>query len=375
MVNADNMTRVWKLFSTRVLSAFCILNSALLIACTTEAEKPPAVPPPVRVGAENVVTVSHDTIVIGPIVSGELRAESEATVRAEIGGSVTQVDVREGQAVRRGALLGRIETRTLDDVRQSAMSAMRNAENQVSVARREMERTETLVKAGALAARDLDVARQNVTGAEAQLADAKSRLASADRQLADTVLRAPINGIIANRPVNIGDVVSVGAELFTIIDPTTMRLEASVPSDDLSHLRIGAVVDFTVRGYDQRFEGRITMIAPQADSVTRQVPIYVSIPNVGGRLVAGLFAEGRVVSQSAAGIVVPLNAVNTTGEKPWVLRANSGKTERVDVTLGLQDPRTERVQVVAGLQEGDMLLRGAAQGITPGTPIALSVPQ
>ena len=358
-----------------VAFAFCILTFAFVAACTTEAEKTPAAPPAVRVGAENVVTVSHDTIVIGPIVSGELRAESEATVRAEIGGSVTQVNVREGQAVRRGALLGRIETRTLDDVRQSAMSAMRNAENQVSVARREMERTETLVKAGALAARDLDVARQNVTGAEAQLADAKSRLASADRQLADTVLRAPINGIIANRPVNIGDVVSVGAELFTIIDPTTMRLEASVPSDDLSHLRIGAVVDFTVRGYDQRFEGRITMIAPQADSVTRQVPIYVSIPNVGGRLVAGLFAEGRVVSQSAAGIVVPLNAVNTTGEKPWVLRANSGKTERVDVTLGLQDPRTERVQVVAGLQEGDMLLRGAAQGITPGTPIALSVAQ
>jgi len=355
--------------------AFCILNFAFLAACTTEAEKPPAAPPAVRIGAENVVTVGNDTIVIGPIVSGELRAESEATVRAEIGGSVTQVNVREGQAVRRGALLGRIETRTLDDVRQSAMSAVRNAENQLSVARREMERTETLVKAGALAARDLDVARQSVIGAEAQLADAKSRLASADRQLADTVLRAPINGIIANRPVNLGDVVSVGAELFTIIDPSTMRLEAAVPSDDLSHLRIGAVVDFTVRGYEQRFAGRITMIAPQADPVTRQVPIYVSIPNVGGRLVAGLFAEGRVVSQSATGIVVPLSAVNTAGEKPWVLRANAGKAERVDVTLGLQDPRTERVQVVAGLHEGDMLLRGAAQGITPGTPVDLSVPQ
>ena len=151
---------------------------------------------------ENVVTVARGAIVVGPIVSGELRAEREATVRAEIGGSVTQVNVREGQPVRRGALLGRIETRTLDDVRQSAMSAVRNAENQLAVARREMERTETLVKAGALAARDLDVARQNVTAAEAQLADAKSRLASADRQLADTVLHAPIDGIIANKPVN-----------------------------------------------------------------------------------------------------------------------------------------------------------------------------
>jgi membrane fusion protein, multidrug efflux system len=321
---------------------------------------------------ENIVTVTRDTIVVGPIVSGELRAEREATVRAEIGGSVTQVSVQEGRPVRRGALLGRIETRTLDDARQSAMSAERNAENQLAVARREMERADALVKAGALAARDLDVARQNVSAAEAQLADAKSRVASADRQLADTVLRSPIDGLIAKKPVNTGDVVSVGAELFTIIDPSSMRLEASVPADDLSFLRIGATVDFTVRGYDQRFQGRITMIAPQADPVTRQVPIYVSIPNVGGRLVAGLFAEGRVLSQSAEGLVVPSNAVNMTAPRPWVLRVTNGKTERVDLTLGLRDPRTEQVLVTSGLSNGDTLLRGAAQGIAPGTAVELS---
>lgn len=359
-----------------VLFALCILTLALLIsACTTEAEKPPAPPAPVRIGMENIVTVARDTIVVGPIISGELRPEREATVRAEIGGSVTQVNVREGQSVRRGTVLGRIETRALDDVQQSAASAVRNAENQLAVARREMDRTETLVKAGALAARDLDVARQSVTSAEAQLADAKSRLASADRQLADTVLRAPLDGLVATKPVNTGDVVSVGTELFTIFDPSSMRLEASVPSEDLHFLRVGAVVDFTVRGYEKPFQGKITMIAPQADPVTRQVPIYVSIPNVGGRLVAGLFAEGRVVSQSSDGLVVPINAVNTTGAMPWALRANDGRTERVEVSLGLQDPRTERVLVASGLNEGDMLLRGAAQGIAPGTPVELSGPK
>src|ERR687892_2589586 len=142
-----------------------------------------------------------------------------------------------------------------------------------------MERTETLVNAGALAARDLDVARSNVTSAEAQVADAKSRLASAERQLGDTVLRAPIDGIVSRRAVNAGDVVSVGTELFTIIDPSSMRLEASVPSDDLSRLRIGSAVEFTVRGYDQPFQGRLERIAPRADPATRQVPIYVAIPN------------------------------------------------------------------------------------------------
>jgi hypothetical protein len=107
--------------------------------------------------------------------------------------------------------------------------------------------------------------------------------------------------------------------------------------------------------------------------VTRQVPIFVSIPNVGGRLVAGLFAEGRVVTQTADGLVVPANTVNMAGASPWVLRVTDGRTERVDVTLGLRDERSERVQIKTGVNEGDNLLRGAAQGITPGTPVTLSV--
>ena len=370
-----------RIVSKRRHFAFGILHVALLLvltSCTTgagkgnEPEEEPAAAP-VRIGTENVVTVERDTIVVGPAISGELRADREATVRAEIGGSITQLTVEEGQAVRKGAVLGRIETRTLDEVRQSAMSSVRSAENQLAVSQRELERTEMLVTAGALAARDLDVARNNVTAAEAQLADAKSRLASAERQIGDTVLRAPIDGVVSRRIANMGDVVSIGSELFTIIDPSSMRLEAAVPSDDLSRLRLGSTVEFTVRGYEQPFQGRIERIAPQADPATRQVPIYVAIPNVGGRLVAGLFAEGRIVGESADGLVVPANAVNMTGASPWVLRVTDGKAEQVTVSLGLRDPRTERVQVASGLNEGDTLLRGAAQGITPGTPVQVSV--
>jgi membrane fusion protein, multidrug efflux system len=361
------------------LIACCVLPAALLAAaCTsTEAEKgtSEATPAAVRIGAENVVRAKRDTIVAGPIISGELKAAREATIRAELGGSVTQVAVEEGQPVRVGTLLGRIEAQTLEDVRQSAASTVRSAENQLAVARRELERAETLVAAGAVAARELDVTRNNVTAAEAQLADAKSRLVTADKQLADAVIRSPINGVVSRRTVNLGDVVTAGSELFVVIDPSSMRLEASVPSENLSELKVGATVDFEVRGYEQRFQGRIERIAPSADPTTRQVPIYVAIPNAGGRLVAGLYAEGRVVSQSADGLVIPANAVNRNDATPWVLRVTDGKTERVEVKLGLADPRTERVQVVAGVNDGDVLLRGASQGITPGTPVTVSVPQ
>ena len=353
-----------------------LLTGVLLVAagCSPQeaASDRSAPPAAVQVGSENVVTVSSGDVIVGPTLSGELRAAREATIRAELGGSMLVVTVDAGQTVRRDALLGRIEPRTLDDVRQSAASAVRSAESQLAVAQREAARTQQLVTAGAVAARDLDVAQSNVTAVEAQLADAKSRLASAERQLGDAVIRSPIAGIVSTRAVNVGDVVAIGTPLFTVIDPSSMRLEASVPSDDLSQLRIGAVVQFQVRGYEQPFTGRIERIAPQADPTTRQVPIYVAIPNVGGQLVAGLFAEGRVVSATASGLVVPTNAINTAGEMPWALRVKAGKTERVPVTLGLRDPRTERVQVVAGLNEGDNLLRGAAQGILPGTAVQVT---
>jgi RND family efflux transporter MFP subunit len=174
--------------------------------------------------------------------------------------------------------------------------------------------------------------------------------------------------------VNPGDVVSIGAPLFTIIDPSSLRLEASVPSAAVAELRVGARVRFTIGGYDRPFEGRIERINPQADPTTRQVPIYVSIPNVEGRLVAGLFAEGRVATQSEEGLVAPSNAVNVEGSGAWVLRAANGKAERVPVSVGLRDPRTERVIVTSGLSEGDLLLRGAAQAITPGTPVRVTAP-
>jgi RND family efflux transporter MFP subunit len=338
-----------------------------------EAEKAATPPPaPIVIGAENVVTVGRGMVVVGPIISGELRPQREATVRAELGGSMLQVTVEEGQTVRRGQLLGRIETRTLESAKLSAASALRSAENGLAVARREAERAEKLVAAGALAARDLDVARNSVTSAEAQVADAQSRLAAAERELGDAIINAPIAGIISRKAVNTGDVVAVGTELFTIIDPSSMRLEASVPSDDLRRLKRGSMVDFQVRGYDQKLEGEIERIAPQADQTTRQVPIFVAVPNTEGRFVAGLFAEGRVINESAEGLVVPANAVNTTGDAPWVLRVSNGRTERVDVTLGLSDPRTERVQVASGLNEGDVLLRGASQGIAPGTSVQVT---
>jgi len=329
----------------------------------------------VSIGPESVVTVARGEIRTGPLLSGELRAAREATVRAKMPGSVLEVTIEEGQAVQRGAVIARIEARPLQDALLSSQSSVRSAEQALAVSEREAERTASLVKGGALAERDVELARAAVAGSQAQLAAARARLASVRQPLDDAVVTAPISGVVSGRPVNAGDVVSPGSPIATIIDLSSMWLEASVQSEALSALKPETPVEFQVRGYPgQTFEGHIERVSPSADPVTRQVMIFVHVPNTRGRLVAGLFAEGRVTSERRQTIVVPATAVDTGGQSPWVLRLRDGKAERVPVQVGIRDDRTERVEILAGVAAGDVLLIGAARAVTPGTPVAVSGP-
>jgi membrane fusion protein (multidrug efflux system) len=360
--------------AARVARASVVAAVVLALAGCGAGDGPeaaaPAAPAVVEIGAENVVRVAPSQISVGPLVSGELRAEREATVRAEIGGSIIRVGPEEGQSVKRGGLLARIEARAQQDAYLSAQSSMRSSEEALQIAERELERTERLVKAGALAERDLEAARNAAISARAQRDDARARLTSARKAMEDATVRSPMTGIVARRHVSAGDVVSLGTELYQVIDPSSMRLEASMASDQIGAVTVGAPVSFEVRGYPgQTFEGHIERISPTADPVTRQVSIFVAIPNTGGRLVAGLFAQGRVLTEARTGLVVPSTVVNDRGGKPWVMRVRDGKAERVEVTLGLRDEQTERVEIASGVQQGDVLLVGAAQGMTPGTPV------
>ena len=362
-----------------VVSIALPLILAALAGCgkgeAADAKSEGTTPAPTVVGTENIVVAIQAPLASGPAVSGNLQAEQSATVRAQIGGTVLQTLVDEGSRVSTGTLLARIDDRTIRDQFLSARSAVTSAQSAAEVAQRNLERNERLAAAGAIADRDLEASRSQNVAAQSQLADAKARLTLQEKQLSDAQVRAPFTGIVARRQVNGGDVVQPGGEMFTLIDPTSMRLEAAVPAQQLTSIKVGAPVMFSVSGYpDRSFNGRITRINPVADPTTGQVRIVVSLPNASNNLVGGLFAEGRVATESRNALVVPSNAVDVTGVKPFVIRLKAGKVERVDVDLGLRDEESERVEVKAGLAPGDTLLVGAARGISVGTPVKVSVP-
>lgn len=335
-----------------------------------EGEKAKAANDAVLLGPEAVYVVQAEEISSGPALSGTLKADREAQVRAEVGGTVLSVHADQGQTVASGQVLARVDAAALREQYVSGQSAVRSAEQTVAVAARNVERSQSLNAAGALADRDLEAARNQLAGAQSQLAGARAQQAGAQRQLSRTSVRSPIAGVVAARPVNAGDVIAPGAPMFTVVDPGSMRLEGSVPAADLGQVRQGATVRFTVTGYPgQTFTGTVSRINPSADPVTRQVPVYVTIPNGGGALVSGLFAEGRVLAQARQGIAVPASAVDERGVQPSVLRLANGKAERVPVTLGARNAETDRVEITSGISAGDTLLVGAALGTTPGTRV------
>ena len=340
-----------------------------------DANAEPAANGPVLIGPENITVVKTEQIRTGPAISGALQPETEATVRAEVSGSVVQTLVDQGQRVSKGQLLARIDDSGIRDVVLSARSAMVTAQSNLDVAQREYERNEALLKAGAIAERNVEQSRAQVTAGRAQLANAQAQLSSAQKQLENTRILAPFDGVVSARPVSAGDVVSPGTAIITVVDPRTMRLEASVPAEALPSVRLGATVDFTVNGYPNRhFTGRVTRINPVADPTTRQVQILASLPNQGGTLVGGLFAEGRVSSESRTAPVVPTSAVDERGLRPTVILLKNGRTQKAEVELGIRDAATETVEVTSGLASGDTVLLGAARGISAGTPVKVSAP-
>lgn len=329
----------------------------------------------VIVGPENVIVVKAEEIRTGPTLSGSIDAERTATVRAEVSAAVLQTFAEPGQRVGAGALLGRLDDTGIRDQALSARAAVATASNGYDIAKRELERAQALEKAGAIAQRDLERARNGALAAETQLANAQAMYSSAQKQLTRTQITAPFAGIVSARQANAGDVVSPGTALFTVMDPSTMRLEASVPAQAIGLVRVGLPVEFSVAGYEsRRFTGRVTRVNPTADPATRQVRITATIPNAGATLVAGLFAEGRVAAETRTAPVVPAAAVDESGVRPWVMRIRNGHAERLEIELGLKDDQTEMVEVRSGLTPGDTVLLGTARGLSAGTPVKVSAP-
>ena len=212
--SGDAMRRsIRPLFVIGLTALVASLAAAGCGGSTESAANAQPAPTVLQLSPENVITASIGTITAGPAISGQLTPAREATVRAQIGGSLVALPVDRGEPVKTGDAIARISSRDLDVSFDSSKVAVKAAQAALDVAKSEEQRTEALVKGGALAARDLEQAKNAVSAGEAQLASAQARQNSVGQQIDDTVVKAPFAGIVSARPASIGDVVSNGTEI------------------------------------------------------------------------------------------------------------------------------------------------------------------
>ncbi len=312
-------------------------------------------------GSSDVARAAHTDLIAGVPVSGTLEPSLVIRIASPIPEVVEEVLVKEGEAVRQGQALARFRTSAVEPAALSADAQRRLAAS-------DYERMQSLFKEGAVSQRDVENAEVTLRAAEATAALAK-------KKLDESTVRAPASGVISQRSVDSGDRVKDGDLLFQLVNTSELEFAATVPSEYVADVRVGAPVVLAVTGAtDAALGGRVARVNAAVDPATRQVKVYVTVSNRAGRLMGGLFASGRVVLREVKGAVaVPLTALRRDAAgKTYVLIVESGHIARRDVAPGATDEQASLIQITAGLTGGETVVLGAASGLEPGQPVTIA---
>jgi len=369
--------------STQIKDA-CRAGAAVVLACSLlslgacgkGADDTPEVAEAVAllVSPEDLVTVSNSALASGPSITGSVEAERRADLRAEVSAVVLAVLKENGDPVRRGDLLVRLDQNAIRDSLTAAEASARAASQAFEQAERQYQRMVKLRETGMVAMQQLEDAETQRNNAQSERAAARTREVTARQQLERTEVRAPFDGIVSDRKVSAGDTASVGKELMQIIDPTSLRFEGRVSADSIGEVAAGQRVSFRIQGFaDTDISGTVTRVNPAANAATRQVEVLVRFDDPKQQPgVTGLYAEGRVETRSAKTLTVPAASVVREGDSAFAWRVKNGTVQKLKLDLGVRDARTGQYVVNGGLAAGDSVLRHPGSSLKDGQPARLA---
>jgi membrane fusion protein (multidrug efflux system) len=322
--------------------------------------------------------------------SGTLMAEEQADVAAETAGRVIAASIERGTTVSQGATLVQLSAAETDaqlkeaqanaaqiearlglttggtfDV--NAVPEVQNAKASYELAQSEFARIQSLLDQKVVSQSEYDQRRTQMEAARQQyeaakngaaqqyqsLQAARARVALAQKAFTDTVVRAPFNGVVAQRLVSVGDYVTRGTKVAVVVRVNPLRVQLTVPEQFISAVGVGQSVGFVVDAYpDRQFEGRVKYVSPALAADQRALTIEAIVPNPNGELKPGLFATARIEQQArTAGILVPTAAVQTSGGTSRAFVLNGDHVEERVVSIG--QTVGDLVEVTNGLKTGE----------------------
>ena len=362
----------------KIASVFLLfLGLATFSACrggenkTAETVKPPV--------AVEVAVATLQSMVEGVDVTGSLDPKFWADVKTQIPGLVKQVYVTEWVRVAKGTPLARIDVAEAEALVKRAEAAVEaakagQAQAQVAISRaeREQARSLKLKESGLATQQSIDDARSETDAAKARLDSAKAQIRVAEEDLrqararrAKGTVNSPIEGVVAMRALNVGDLASdaaTGKPIFRIVDNRLLNLTVTVPSVDSAKVKVGQSLEFTVDSLPGKtFSGRVMFVNPELSPEDRSLKVIAEVRNQPEQLKGGLFAKGRIVTGERKNLVlIPRSAIaglDLSAAKGVVNTVAAGVAKRREVVTGAISG--EMVEIVSGLKAGEQyVIRG-----------------
>lgn len=303
-------------------------------------------------------------------ISGSIRALNSVFIKARVAGELQGLTVREGDRVKPGQLIARVDPTDSQARLNQALEQANAARAQMQIAQRQLDDNQALVAQGFISKAALNTSQNNLQSAQANLAAAQASVDQARKTLSDTQLMAPIGGMVAQRLVQPGERVAVDTRIVEIVDLSRLELEASVSSAESLTIRTGQLAKLQIEGMGQALDAKVLRISPSAQAGNRAVLVYLGLESSSDALRQGMFAQGEIAISRSRGLAVPLRAVRTDRPEPYVQMIEQGKVMHRKLTLGVRGSEGgETLVMVQGLSPGSRILLGHVGALREGTPV------
>lgn len=326
----------------------------------------------VELTATDLVRVQTIEMQQGLPISGPIKAVSSAVIKARVAGELQDLTVREGDRVQAGQVIARIDsTEFVARVRQAQQQA-ESAKAQVDIAKRSFENNRSLVDQGFISKTALESSIANLSAAQASYQAAQAGADVATKSLNDTVLRAPISGLVSQRLAQPGERVGIDARIVEVVDLSRLELEANLSAADSLGVHVGQTARLTVEGADKPLRAKVVRINPSAIAGSRSVLAYLALESSTG-LRQGLFAQGTVDTGTLKTLALPLSAVRTDKPQPYVQMVVNQQVVHQNVVPGATgDWEGQTMVAVQGVAEDAQVLQGRVGAVRAGTLVKSS---
>lgn len=327
--------------------------------------------PIIELAASDVFTVKNIELSQGVPISGSLKAANSAVIKARVAGELQGLTVREGDAVRSGQIVARVDSSEYAARVRQAQETADAAKAQIDIAQRSFDNNKALVDQGFISRTALDTSLASLQSAQANHKAALASLDVARKSVQDTVLTAPISGIVSQRLAQPGERVGIDARVVEIVDLSRLELEAPLAAADSVQLRIGQTARIKIEGRAEEIAATVTRINPSAQSSSRSVLVYLSVASLAG-LRQGLFAQGTLDTTRETVLAVPLSAVRTDKPQPYVQLIENGRIVHKAVEMGGRG-EAQGVTMVAlkNIAPGAMITPASAGNLRENTQVSL----